>query len=41
VRLLELSVESAHVVEKLKGQVEAHLLGRGLRAEFGHEGLSV
>ena len=32
---------SSHVVEELKGQIEAHLIGRSLGAELGHERIGV
>ena len=40
-RLLELTIESTHIVEELEGQAEAHLLGRGLGMQSDHEVISV
>jgi len=40
-RLLQLRVEAAHVVEELEGQVEAEFLDRVLRRDLGHQTLGV
>jgi hypothetical protein len=41
VRLLDLGVESAHVVEELEGEVVADLFGQGLRRDLRHQPLGV
>ena len=40
-RILDLGVEAAHVIEELEHELEAHLLGRRIGPDFGQERLGI
>jgi len=40
-RVFDLSIETANIVEQLEGQLVAHLLGRGLNAQLRQERLGI